>query len=256
MTTHNHHSSTDLTTRKATAGGGDLTRVSACFGVGFAVCQLVVMVFEAILVLPHGGSPTDPAVERGESVLDAERVYRLGNYAFCVVGVLLLGFLGAVSARLRRADASGTLATVAVASGAVLGVIWPYSAVLHDVALDAAQNGSDVRLLAAWDAIPPYSLAFSVMPRLFLVGAVVIGLRRTGSSPWLQRTGVVVLALSAVGSATLVNGALFPLLALSSLGFELWIGALAWTWLRGSATTRGGATTAVRDHRTNPLVSE
>ena len=38
--------------------------------------------------------------------------------------------------------------------------------------------------------------------------------------------------LSVVGSATLVAGELFPLLALSSLGYELWVGVLAWHWLR------------------------
>jgi len=42
----------------------------------------------------------------------------------------------------------------------------------------------------------------------------------------------VLLVISAVGSATLVTGALFPLLALSTLGYELWVGALAWHWLR------------------------
>jgi hypothetical protein len=47
------------------------------------------------------------------------------------------------------------------------------------------------------------------------------------------RTAVVVLVLSLAGSATLVSGALFPLLALSTLGYELWVGALAWHWLRG-----------------------
>jgi hypothetical protein len=237
MTTYNHPSSTDRTTEMTSAEGRDLTRLSAGFGLAFAVCQLVVMIFEVIFVLPHGGSPSDPAVARGESVLDAASVYRIGNYAFCMTGVLLLGFLGAVGVRLRRADASGTLGTVAVASGALLALIWPYSAVLHDVALDAAANGSDVRLLAAWDAIPPYSLAFSVLPRLFLVGAIVIGLRMTGSSPWLQRAGVAVLALSVVGSATLVNGALFSLLALSTLGYEVWIAALALTWLRDGRRT-------------------
>jgi hypothetical protein len=34
--------------------------------------------------------------------------------------------------------------------------------------------------------------------------------------------------------ATLVAGALFPVLALSTLAYELWIGALAWHWLRAS----------------------
>lgn len=210
----------------------DAERLSTRFGVAFTLCQLVVMVAMAVVVLPHGGAPDDPALERGRNVLDAADLYRAGNYAFMVSGVLLLGFLGAVSARLRRVDASGALATVAVAAGTLLAVIWPFAGVLHDVALDTAEAGTDPRILGGWDAVAPYSLAFSVLPRVFLVGALVLALRAAGTSTWLPRTGVVVLVLSIVGSATLVTGALFPLLALSTLGYELWIGALAWHWLR------------------------
>ena len=53
-----------------------------------------------------------------------------------------------------------------------------------------------------------------------------------GTSPWLQRAGLVLLPLSLLGSATLLTDALFPLLALSTLGYELWVGAVAWHWLR------------------------
>ena len=42
----------------------------------------------------------------------------------------------------------------------------------------------------------------------------------------------MLLPLSLVGSATLLTDALFPLLALSTLGYELWVGAVAWHWLR------------------------
>ena len=49
--------------------------------------------------------------------------------------------------------------------------------------------------------------------------------------------GVAIVAVSLVGSATLVSGALFPVLALSTLAYELWIGALAWRWLREGVTS-------------------
>ena len=61
-----------------------------------------------------------------------------------------------------------------------------------------------------------------------------MGLRLSGTAPRLQRLGLVLLPLSVVGSATLVSGALFPVLALGSLGYELWVLAVAWTWLRRS----------------------
>jgi hypothetical protein len=85
--------------------------------------------------------------------------------------------------------------------------------------------------------VAPFSLAFSAFARVFFLGALVLGLRATDSSLWLRRTGVVVIVLSVAGSATLVTGAMFPLLALSTLGYELWVGALAWTWLRRGPET-------------------
>ena len=212
----------------------DLTRTSARFGVAFTICQLSVMVLMAILVLPHGGSPSDPALPRGQSVFDAETWYRWGNWVFMLAGTLLLGFLGAVHSQLRRVDASGVLATVAVAAGTLLTLIWPMGGMLHEVALEVANTGTDLRILAGWDSIAPYCLAFSVLPRVFFVGAIVLGLRRAGTAPWLQRIGLVLLPLSLVGSATPATGAVFPLLALSTLGYELWVGAVAWHWLRAS----------------------
>jgi hypothetical protein len=218
---------------RVTTGAIDATRLSTRFGIAFAALQIVTLVGFSIVVLPHAGSPGDPALERGHRVNDASEIYRVANYLFIISGTLLVGFLGAVNTRLRRFDASGTLAAVALAAGTLLGVIWPLAGVLHDVALDAAADGTDLRLLGAWDAVAPYSLAFSALPRLFFIGAIVLGLRAAGTSPWLVRTGGVLLVLGALGSATLVAGALFPLLALSTLGFELWVGAVAWHWLRG-----------------------
>jgi len=210
----------------------DVTRISTWFGLAFTACQLAVMVCMSIFVLPKGGRPGEDPLVWGQHVLDAASAYRIGNYVFMVAGVLLLGFLGAVHVRLRRADATGTLATVALAAGTLLAFVWPYAAVLHDVALDAADKGTDLRLLAGWDAIAPYSLAFSALPRVFFVLAIVLALRLVGDSPWLQRTGIAIALLSVVGTATTVSGAFFPALALSSLAYELWVGALAWHWLR------------------------
>jgi hypothetical protein len=214
-----------------------LTRMSARFGLAFTACQLLVMIAMAVLVLPNVGAPGDPAAERGQAILDVETAYRVSNYAFMLAGTLLLGFLGAVHVRLRRVDPSGVLSTVAVAAGTMLALVWPLAGVLHDVAMGAAADGTDVRLLAGWDAIAPYSLAFSVLPRVFLVGAIVLGLRMAGTSPWLQRVGLVLVPLSLLGSATLLTDAMFPLLALSTLGYELWVGAVAWHWLRSERTS-------------------
>lgn len=225
---------TDTTTHPSSTRttGLDVTRISTWFGLAFTVCQLTVMVGMSVFVLPRGGNPGDPPLKWGHDVLEVADSYRIGNYLFMVAGALLLGFLGSVGVRLRRADETGTLATVAVAAGALLAFVWPFSAVLHDVALDTAEKGTDLRMLAGWDAVAPYSLAFSALPRVFFVLAIVLALRLVARSPWLQRTGVAIAAVSLVGTATVLVGWAFPLLALSTLAYELWVGALAWTWLR------------------------
>ena len=220
------HSSTQPTARI------DVSRISTGFGVAFTACQAAVMITMAAFVLPTGGGPDTPPLERGQRVLEAADRYTAGNYVFMISGMLLLGFLGAVHLRLRRVDSTGVLATVAVAAGTLLALIWPLAGVLHDVALDVGRSGADPRLLGAWDSIAPYSLAFSVLPRVFFVGAIALGLRAAGTAPWLQRTAVVILVVSLVGSATVVTGAAFPLLALGTLGYELWVGAVAIHWLR------------------------
>lgn len=209
-----------------------LSRLSAWFGVAFAVCQVGVMVVMSVLVLPKGGRPGMDPAEWGRRVHDADAWFRAGNYVFALAGLLLLGFLGVVHQRLRRVDGTGVLATVAVAAGVIGSFVWPFAAILHDVALDVANSGTDLRLLAGWDGVAPSSLAFSAVPRIFFVGALVLGLRRADTTPRLQRVGVALLPLFLVGSATLLTGAMFPVLALSSLAYEVWVGVVAWHWLR------------------------
>ena len=228
MTTHVDHPAPDSTSEPPIA------RISARFGIAFAACQLAVMVAMAAFVLPQGGDPGDPALTRGRSVLDAVTAYRVGNYAFMVAGVLLLGSSGVVPPRLRRVDTTGVLSAVALASGTLLALIWPFAGALHDVALDTAVAGTDPRILAGWDSVAPFALAFSALVRVFFVGSLVLGLRLAGTAPRLQRLGLVLIPVSLVGSATLLTGALFPLLALGTLGYELWVAAVAWHWLRTS----------------------
>jgi hypothetical protein len=207
-----------------------LQRVSARFGVGFAVAQLCTMVVFALVVLPNAGSVSDPAIERGQGVFDAIRTYEVANYLFSFVGLMLLGFLGVVVARLRAVDRSGVLASVALASGTLLALIWPIAGVLHSVALEVAASGTDLRILAGWDSVAPYCLAFSAIVRAFFVGALVLGLRATGAPRWLVGWGTTAAVLGVVGSSTLVVGAMFPVLAVSTLLYETWIGVVAWRW--------------------------
>lgn len=81
-----------------------------------------------------------------------------------------------------------------------------------------------------------------MLPRVFFVGALVLGLRMAGTSPWLQRLGLVLLPISLLGNATPITGALFPVLALSTLGYELWVGrrGLALAPLRAPTAAKHG----------------
>jgi hypothetical protein len=44
----------------------------------------------------------------------------------------------------------------------------------------------------------------------------------------------VLIPLSLIGTATSLVAAAFPVLALSTLGYELWVAAVAWHWLRST----------------------
>ncbi|MGV9673854.1 hypothetical protein ACWDSJ_01100 [Nocardia sp. NPDC003482] len=204
------------------------TRLSARFGTAYAASQSAVVTAMAVFVLPRAGAPDAAPLERGLRVLDAQQTYRLGNFALMISGMLLLGFLGAVRARLRASDASGVLATVAVTSGTLVALLWPLAALLHDLALETATAGTDPRILAGWDAAAPFGLALSALPRTLFIGAIVLGLPTRARR--LRGTGTLVLALSLLGSATLVCTALFPVLAASTLTFLLWLAAVARRW--------------------------
>lgn len=64
--------------------------------------------------------------------------------------VPLLSFLGAVHHYLRSLDRTGVLASVALASGALLALIWPLAGMLRDVTLEAARVGR-----GDWRRSPP-----------------------------------------------------------------------------------------------------
>lgn len=224
---------TPVTSAVQTVDRASAIRISAGFGLAYALCQLIVMIGFSVLVLPKGGSIGEEPLHWGNDVLSAAAWYRVGNYLLILSSMLLLGFLGAIHARLRQADPSGVLATIAVGAGSLLSLLWPLAAVLHDVALNIADTGADVRMLAGWDSVAPYSLALSALARLFFIAAIALGLR-PGEAPWVRRIGIVLLPVSALGSATLLTGAAFPVLALSTLATDLWIGAVAVRWMRSA----------------------
>jgi hypothetical protein len=117
-----------------------------------------------------------------------------------------------------------TLATAAVTSRAIVAILWPLSAVLNNLGIDIAQVGGDAATIVALDAIGPYMLALSTLPRAILLAAVSVGLRYGRFIPrWLGWLGLVLAVVSLVGSAAMLVGELFPVLALGTIFFEVWI---------------------------------
>jgi hypothetical protein len=206
-----------------------LERTSARCGLGYAAGQLVMTVVFGVLVLPAAGPPDAGPLEKGKALLEHADLFTVGNYLLVLPSLLLVGFLGVVAARLRGADPSGTLAAVALAAGTLVALLWPLGAVLHDLALDTATAGVDVRVAAAWDAVGPYTLALSALFRTAFVVAVTVGLVGACS---LRRSGWAVAALSLLGSATLIADGAFAVLAVSTLAFDGWVAAVAWRWSR------------------------
>lgn len=212
-------------------------RAALASGVAYAALQIAAMLLFGALILPAGGPPDLPAAEKAARVLAHADTYRLGNFLMLLPVPFLIVFLGGLFAALRRAEGGPVLGIAAVAGGALVALVWPLAAVLHDVALEAARLGADPAVLAGFDAIAPYSLALSAVPRAVLVLAVAAAVRWHGLAPRALGTlGLIVALLGLVGTATLVNAALFPVLALSTLLFEVWMAALCLHLLRRPAT--------------------
>jgi hypothetical protein len=194
-------------------------------GIGFALLQLAAMVLFATQILPRLGPMDAPVALRAAAYAEHGNLLRLGNYLLTLPTPLFLFFLGAVFTGVRRAEENGgPLAMAAVAAGAAMAMIWPLAAIISDIGIDIARAGGDVATVASLDAIAPYSLALSALPRMVLLLTISAALLHHELTPrWVGWMGVVAGLLSLAGTATLVVSDLFPLLALSTLFFELWI---------------------------------
>jgi hypothetical protein len=200
-------------------------RAGLLSGIGFAVLQLGAMLLFGLLILPRLGPMDATIAQRAAAYAEQGDLLRLGNYLLTLPTPLFLFFLGALFTGVRRAEGDGgPLAMAAVAAGAAMAMIWPLAAILSDIGIDIALAGGDAATVASLDAIAPYSLALSALPRMVLLLTVSAALLYHELAPrWIGWLGVAAGLLSLVGTATLVVHALFPLLALSTLFFELWI---------------------------------
>lgn len=226
-----------------------LTRPALVSGILYSVLQAAVLVYFAVLVFPGLGPVEAPAEQRARAYAELADVLRLGNYLIMLPAPFFLVFLGGAAGALGSATgADRVLSTVTVAAGTIMAMLWPLAAVISDIGVLSALAGGDAATIAAMDAVGPYMLALSALPRaVLLVGLSLTLTDRAGPSRWAAWAGYGLAALSVVGSATLVNDQLFPVLALGTLLFELWVVVVCAVLWRPA-----GHRAALADHRLQP----
>jgi hypothetical protein len=220
--------------RRQAGSALNIERLAFVSGIAFSFIQFGVMLYFMILVLPQMGPP-DAAAQHVAFYTQHGATLRLGNYLMTLPTPFFLFFLAGLGGVLRRAEGGGsTLATATVTSGAIVAILWPLSAVLNNIGIDIAQAGGDAATIVALDAIGPYMLALSTLPRAILLAAASVGLLNGRFIPrWLGWLGLALAVVSLVGSGTMLVGQLFPVLALGTILFEVWILLLSNALRRG-----------------------
>jgi hypothetical protein len=222
-------------------------RYGLAAGAVFAVLQLGVLVFITAGVLAHVPPPGAPAADRAAAFVEHAAALRLGNYLMLLPVPFLLWFAAAAAGLVYRRTAGVLLPLLVIAGAAAMAMLWPLGGAVSTIALLIAQGGGDAVVASALDAIAPFTLALSAVPRGVLLIALSLGMLRGPLGPaWVARTGIVVAALGFIGSAVLADDRLFPVLALSTLLWLLWMIAASLVLLRAThaepAPTRVSAT--------------
>lgn len=194
-------------------------------GAVFAVLQIVLIIYVATTILPLLGELDAPLAERAAALAENAAAVRLSNFLSVLPSLFLLFFLGGLYSILRRAEGeSSVLAMTAAGSGFALAMLWPLGVVIHDINIEVAVHGGDPAVIFALEAIAPFTLALSAVPRTVLMVASSLALLSYRlTARWIGITGLVVAFLSLAGSATLVAPEVFGLLGISTILFELWL---------------------------------
>jgi hypothetical protein len=205
----------------------------AC-GAAFAVLQLVVLVVITMSVLSRVPGPTASALERTAAFTEHGDALRLGNYLFLLPVPLLLFFAAAAAEFLFRMKKTGLLLPLLiVASASAMAMLWPLGGAISTIALLIARAGGEAAVVSSLDAIAPYTLALSAVPRSVMIAAISLGIATPpGGRPALARAGFGIALLSFIGAAVLADDRLFPVLALSTLLFLMWTILVSATMLR------------------------
>jgi hypothetical protein len=225
-------------------------RIALGSGIVYGVLQLLAMFAFGMFILPNLGPIGLPAAERAAAYAEHGDLLRLGNYLLVLPTGLFLLWLGGLYGVLRRVEGgSATFTLAGVLAGTAMAMVWPWAAIISDIGIDIARGGGDAVTVSALDAIAPYSLALSALPRtVLLLAASVVLLTSRAVPSWIGWMGIGAGVLSVIGTGTLVDPVLFPLLGLSTVAFEVWIVLLSIALLRGSTARVQGSGLSAADH--------
>ena len=154
-------------------------RIGAAAGIAF-----VALLLASFLVIPDSPPALDAPVLK-------IRAYYVGNssnfqasvFLVGLAGFFFLGFLGALSATLSRADAGGWLHRVVFPSGAiVLSLAFVNSGVTDALATRVAAESDQAVIRALYD-VQAFTISFIAFPAAALVGAASIIARRAQLMP-------------------------------------------------------------------------
>jgi hypothetical protein len=203
----------------------DVERLLLWSGIIYSATMFCGMLYVGAAILPHIPPPGSLPTERAAGYVQVADRLQVGNYLMTFPSMFWLFFLGGLYTVLRRSNGeSRSLAVAALAGGIAMAMLWPLGSIMSDIALEIAKGGGDAATVSGLDAIAPFTLALSALPRtVMLVATSIILLQKNLAARWIAWTGFIVAVLSFIGSAMLVWAGLFPLLALSIFLFVLWI---------------------------------
>jgi hypothetical protein len=196
----------------------------AC-GIAFAVLQLAVLVFITVTILTRVPGPAAPALERTAAFVEHAGYLRLGNYLILLPVPFLLFFAAAAADVLFRIkDVGPGLPLLVIASASAMAMLWPLGGAVSTIALLIAEAGGEAVVVSSLDAIAPFTLALSAVPRSMMIAAISLGIRTAPIGPTrLANGGFGIALLSFTGAAVLADDRLFPVLAMSTLLFLVWM---------------------------------
>jgi hypothetical protein len=218
-------------------------RIALASGIAFMVAQVGALIVFSTTLLPRMPAIDAPVAERAAFFAEHGDLLILNNYLLVLPVPFFLVFLGGFYSFLRRNEGSaGALAAIAFAAGITMAMVWPLGIVITNVGVEIARGGGDAATVSALDAMAPYTLALSALPKAVMLAASSILILHTRiAQRWIAWAGFLLAGVTLAGSGTLMVGDLFPLLGLASLLFYVWIGAVTISLLRGTRSMAVGS---------------